>query len=184
MKHRFATAPRPKRYLLATLTIAAIGAALGAASAGAAPPQQTAFSIDNTIAVDGVCEFPIVEHVEGKARIVDFVDRAGNVTRELDLTPGLTVSFSANGITLTTVSTSVGHWTFNADGTATLAVTGLSGHISIPGQGTIALSAGRFVAIFSDDQEPQVVAVNGTFSFGFGDLPPIEEQLCAALTPG
>jgi hypothetical protein len=29
-----------------------------------------------------------------------------------------------------------------------------------------------------------VVAVNGTFSFGFGDLPPIEEQLCAALTPG
>jgi hypothetical protein len=165
------------------LAIGAIVAALGAGAATAAPPQQTAFTIDDTFTVDGICAFPIVEHAQGKARIIDFVDRSGNVTRELDVTPGLTVSFSANGITLTTVSTSVGHGTFNPDGTATLAVTGLSGHISIPGEGTIALSAGRFVAIFSDDQEPQVIAMNGSFSFGFGDLPPIEEQLCTALSP-
>jgi hypothetical protein len=39
------------------------------------------------------------------------------------------------------------------------------------------------VAVFSDDEEPQLIAMNGTFSFGFGDLPPIEEQLCDALTP-
>ncbi len=171
------------RHRIATLAVGAIVAALGVGAATAAPPQRTAFSIDDTFTVDGICAFPIVESAHGKGQIIEFVDRDGNVTRELDTTPGLQVSFSANGITLTTVSTSVGHWTFNTDGTATLAVTGLSGHISIPGQGTIALSAGRFVAVFSDDEEPQVIAMNGSFSFGFGDLPPIEEQLCAALTP-
>jgi len=94
----------------------------------------------------------------------------------------LKVSFSANGITLTTASPSLSHVTFNADGTAMLAVTGLSGHISVPGAGTVALSAGRFVLLLTDDQPPQILAKNGTFSFGFGDLPPIEEQLCSVLS--
>jgi hypothetical protein len=165
------------------LVVGAIAAVLSAGAATAAPPQRTTFTIDDTFTVDGICAFPIVEHAQGKAAIVEFVDRNGNVTRELDTTPGLKLSFSANGITLATASPSHGHWTFNADGTATLAVTGLSGHISVPGQGTIALSAGRIVAVFSDDEEPQLIAMNGTFSFGFGDLPPIEEQLCDALTP-
>jgi hypothetical protein len=173
MKHRIAL----------SLVVGAIVAALGVGAATAAPPQQSVFSIDDTFTVDGICDFPIVEQGQGKGRIIQFVDRNGNVTREIDLTPGFRVSFSANGITLTTVSTSVGHGIFNSDGTATLMVTGLSGHIAIPGQGTIALSAGRFVAIFSDEEEPQVIAMNGSFSFGFGGLPPIEEQLCAALTP-
>jgi len=173
MKHRIAL----------PLVVGAIVAALGAGAATAAPPQRTVFNIDETFTVDGICSFPIVEHAQGKGRITEFVDRNGNVTRELDTTPGLKISFSANGITLSTTSSSHGHWTFNADDTATLAVTGLSGHISIPGQGTIALSAGHIVAIFSDDEEPQIIAMNGSFSFGFGDLPPIEEQLCDALTP-
>src|SRR5262245_23981518 len=164
------------------LVVGAIAAMLSAGAATAAPPQQTTFTIDETFTVGGICAFPIVEHAQGKGRITEFVAPDGNVTRELDTTPGLRLSFSANGITLTTVSPSHGHWTFNADGTATLSVTGLSGHISIPGQGTIAMSAGRVVAVFSEDEEPQVIAMNGTFSFGFGDLPPIEEQLCEALT--
>ena len=82
-------------------------------------------------------------------------------------------------MTLTTVSVSAAHITFNDD-SETLAITGLSGHISIPGQGTLALSAGRIVAVVTDD-DFQIVAMNGTFSFGFGDLPPIEVQLCDAL---
>jgi hypothetical protein len=59
-------------------------------------------------------------------------------------------------------------------------ITGLSGHISIPGQGTLALSAGRILAVITDD-DFQIFAVNGTFSFGFGEFGPIEAQLCAAL---
>jgi hypothetical protein len=170
-----------RRYLIASLALAATIAALAATSAGAAVPQQTVVNIDDTFTATGICSFPIVEHVKGTARIIDFVDRNGNVVRELDLTPGLTVSFSANGTTLTTVSVSVAHITFNANGTATFTITGLSGHISIPGQGTLALDAGRIVAIFSDNQPPQLVAVNGTFSFDFGLAPPIEAQLCTAL---
>ncbi len=166
------------RLALAALALAGV-ASLSTASAGAAAPQQTVLPIDDTFTVTDICPFPIVEHAEGTLRIIDFVDQNGNPTRELFITPGLTVSFSANGVTLTTVSPSVGHIALNDD-SATVMITGLSGHISIPGQGTVALSAGRIVAVITDD-EPQIVAMNGTFSFGFGDLPPIEAELCAAL---
>ncbi len=166
------------RLALAALALAG-AVSLSPASAYAAAPQQTVLPINDTFTVTDICPFPIVEHAEGTLRIIDFVDQNGNPTRELFITPGLTVSFSANGVTLTTVSPSVGHATFDGD-SATLMITGLSGHISVPGQGTAALSAGRILAVITDD-EPQIVAMNGTFSFGFGDLPPIEEQLCAAL---
>lgn len=165
------------RLALAALVLAGV-AALSAASADAAAPQQTVFPINDTFTVTDICPFPIVEHAEGTARIIDFVDQNGNPTRELDITPGLMVSFSANGVTLTTASPSLAHITFNDD-SATFMVTGLSGHISIPGQGTVALSAGRILAVVTDD-DFQIVAMNGTFSFGFG-TGPIEAQLCDAL---
>jgi hypothetical protein len=166
------------RLALVALALAGV-ASLSAASADAAAPQQTVISINNTFTVNDICPFPIVESAQGTLRIIDFVDQNGNTTREVDITPGFRITFSANGVTLTTVSPSLAHITFNDD-SETLAITGLSGHISIPGQGTVALSAGRIVAIVTDD-DFQIVAMNGTFSFGFGDLPPIEAQLCDAL---
>jgi hypothetical protein len=166
------------RLALVALALAGV-ASLSVASADAAPPQQTVISIDETFTVDDICPFPIVESGQGTARIIDFVDQNGNTTRELDLAPGFRVTFTANGVTLTTVSPSLAHITFNDD-SETFAITGLSGHISIPGQGTLALSAGRIVAVVTED-DFQIVAMNGTFSFGVGDLPPIEAQLCDAL---
>jgi hypothetical protein len=171
-----------RRYLIGASALAALVTALLPSAASASPPQQTVFPINDTFTVSGICAFPIVETAHGTARIIDFTDQSGNPVREIDLTPGLTVSFSANGITLKTASPSLGHVTFNADGTATLTVTGLSGHISVPGKGTVALSAGRVVLLLTDDQPPQILAEDGTFSFGFGDLPPIEAQLCSALS--
>jgi hypothetical protein len=171
-----------RRYLIGASALAALATVLLPSAASASPPQQTVFPINDTFTVSGICAFPIVETGQGTARIIDFTDQSGNVVREIDLTPGFKVSFSANGITLTTVSPSVGHITFNADGTATLTSTGLSGHISVPGKGTVALSAGRVVLLLTDGQPPQILAENGTFSFGFGDLPPIEAQLCSALS--
>ncbi len=171
-----------RRYLIGVSALAALATVLLPSAASASPPQQTVFPINDTFTVSGICAFPIVETAYGTARIIDFTGQSGNLVREIDLTPGLTVSFSANGITLTTVSPSLGHITFNADGTATLTVTGLSGHISVPGKGTVALSAGRVVLLLTDGQPPQILAENGTFSFGFGSLPPIEAQLCSALS--
>ena len=170
------------RYLIGASALAALATALLPSAASASPPQQTVFPINETFTVSDICPFPIVETVHGTARIIGFTDQSGNPVREIDLTPGLRVSFSANGITLSTASPSLAHVTFNADGTATLTITGLSGHISVPGQGTVALSAGRFVLLLTDDQPPQILAENGTFSFGHGDLPPIEEQLCSVLS--
>jgi hypothetical protein len=164
--------------LLVALALAGV-ACVSAASADAAAPQQTVIPIDETFTVDDICPFPIVETGQGTLRVIDFVDQNGNTTRELDITPGFRVTFSANGVTLSTVSVSLAHITFSDD-SATIAITGLSGHISVPGQGTVALSAGRIVAVVTDD-DFNIVAMNGTFSFGFGDLPPIEEQLCAVL---
>jgi hypothetical protein len=43
------------------------------------------------------------------------------------------------------------------------------------------LTPAVLVAIFTDRQPPELLVENGTFSFEFGDLPPIEEQPCAAL---
>jgi hypothetical protein len=184
-----ATSSRPRgaargrrRYLIGASALAALATVLLPGAASASPPQQTVFPINDTFTVSGICAFPIVETGQGTARIIDFTDQSGNVVREIDLTPGFKVSFSANGITLTTASPSLGHVTFNADGTATLTSTGLSGHISVPGKGTVALSAGRVVLLLTDGQPPQILAENGTFSFGFGDLPPIEAQLCSALS--
>jgi hypothetical protein len=171
-----------RRYLIGASALAALATVLLPSAASASPPQQTVFPINDTFTVSGICAFPITETGQGTARIIDFTDQSGNVVREIDLTPRFMVSFSANGITLTTVSPSVGHVTFNADGTATLTVTGLSGHISVPGEGTVALSAGRVVLLLTDGQPPQILAENGTFSFGFGSLPPIEAQLCSALS--
>jgi hypothetical protein len=175
-------ASRRRRYLIGVSALAALATVLLPGAASAAPPQQTVFAINDTFTVSGICAFPIVETGQGTARIIDFTDQSGNVVREIDLTPGFRVSFSANGITLRTVSPSLGHVTFNADGTATLTVTGLSGHISVPGKGTVALSAGRVVLLLTDGQPPQILAEDGTFSFGFGSLPPIEAQLCSALS--
>jgi hypothetical protein len=184
-----AASPQPRgpargrrRYLIGVSALAALATVLLPGVASAAPPQQTVFPINDTFTVSGICAFPIVETGQGTARIIDFTDQSGNVVREIDLTPGFRVSFSANGITLTTSSPSLGHVTFNADGTATLTVTGLSGHISVPGKGTVALSAGRVVLLLTDGQPPQILAEDGTFSFGFGSLPPIEAQLCSALS--
>jgi hypothetical protein len=166
------------RLALVALALAGV-AILLAAPVEAAAPKQTVIPINDAFTVDDICPFPIVETGQGTLRIIEFVDQNGNTTRELDITPGFRVTFSANGVTLTTVSVSVGHIAFNDD-SETLAVTGLSGHISIPRQGTLALSAGRIVAVITDD-DFQVVAMDGTFSFGFGDLPPIEAQLCDVL---
>lgn len=166
------------RLLLVVLALAGV-ASLCAVSAQAAAPEQTVIPINDVFTVDDICPFPILETGQGTARIIDFVDQNGNTTRELDITPGFRVTFTANGVTLSTVSVSVAHVTFNGD-SATISITGLSGHISIPGQGTLALSAGRIVAVVTDD-DFDIVSMTGTFSFGFGDLPPIEAQLCDAL---
>jgi hypothetical protein len=44
------------------------------------------------------------------------------------------------------------------------------------------LTPAVLVAVFTDRQPPELLVENGTFSFDFGDLGPIDEQVCAALT--
>lgn len=167
---------RLPRILLAVLVVALAGSSTAAALAAA--PTRDVQKIDFSFTVDGVCAFPLVEHVQGTVIDTTFVDRQGQIARELVVEPNLRVSLSANGKTLTTVSPSVGHGTENPDGSFTLAITGLSFHITIPQQGTVAISAGRTVVILTDN-DAQIIFQHGTFS---STTQSFEEQLCGALS--
>jgi hypothetical protein len=61
----------------------------------------------------------------------------------------------------------------------TVAVTGLGGHLIVPGQGVVAQDSGRFVLFFEgpDDEEPDVL-----FEGGRADGGPFP-ALCEVLAP-
>jgi len=109
----------------------------------------------------------------------EFVDSAGNLIRAIDVFPTARVTFSANGKSISTVTPSVGHTTFNADGSATVAITGLSGHLIMGGGPPQAADVGRIVFYFSspDDFDPDLIFQAGQFNDG--PFP----QLCEVLAP-
>ena len=61
------------------------------------------------------------------------------------------------------------HATLDPDtGSATVTLTGLSGHLIVPGQGVVAQDSGRIVLFFEDpeDQEPDVLFESGRLDGG------------------
>ena len=103
-----------------------------AAVARAVPPEHSVVNIDDDFTIPagpGTCSFPIQGHVTGNIRTTTFFDKAGNVIREISVFPQARVTFSANGKSISTVTPSVERFTFNPDGSATLTITGLSGHL-------------------------------------------------------
>src|SRR5260370_19553535 len=94
-------ASRRRRYLIGVSGLVALATLLVPSAASAAPPQQTVRTINDTVTVSVICAFPIVETAQGTARIIDFTNQSGNLLRHIHLTPPLTITFSAHGITLT-----------------------------------------------------------------------------------
>jgi hypothetical protein len=125
----------------------------------------------------GPCAFAINVHLVGKVRHTHFFDRQGNVIRELTVFPRFRITFSANGKSITTVSVAANHVTINPDGSATVAITGLQGHLIVGGGPPLAADVGRLVLFFSgpEDEEPDVIFQAGKFNFG--PFP----QLCEVL---
>jgi hypothetical protein len=155
--------------------------ALGAV-ARAVPPEHSVVQVDDVFPIPAgpdTCSFPIQGHVSGTIRTTTFFDKEGNPTREISVFPQFGVTFSANGKTISTVTPSVEHFTFNPDGSATLTITGLSGHLITGGGPPQAVDVGRVVFFFSSptDEDPDLIFQAGKFNDG--PFP----QLCDVLAP-
>jgi hypothetical protein len=155
--------------------------ALGAV-ARAVPPEHSVVQIDDVFTIPAgpdTCSFPIQGHASGTMRTTTFFDKEGNLIREISVFPQARITFSANVKTISTVSPSVEHFTFNPDGSATLTITGLSGHLITGGGPPQAVDVGRVVFFFSSptDEEPDLIFQAGQFNDG--PFP----QLCDVLAP-
>jgi hypothetical protein len=145
-----------------------VALALGAVARAIPPEHFPVEHVDDTFTIVGECAFPVDVHVVGDLRHTHFFDQQGNEIRDLTVFPGWRVTFSANGKSITTVSPAVEHVTINPDGSATVAITGLQGHLLVGGGPPLATDVGRIVFFFSgpDDEEPDIVFQAGNFSFG------------------
>ena len=159
---------------LAMLTglAALLAFALGSAARAIPPEHFPVVHVDeaDTIpaAPQGPCAFPIEVRVVGDARHTHFFDKQGNVIRELTVFSRFRVTFSANGKSITTVSVASEHVKVNPDGSATIALTGLQGHLIVRGGRPLAADVGRVVFFFSgpEDEEPDLVFQAGQFNDG------------------
>jgi hypothetical protein len=138
--------------------------------ARAVPPEHSVEHVDETFEITGECSFTVLGHLEGDVRHMVFFDQAGNVVRELEVFPGFRVTFTnaETGKSISTVSPSVNHATINPDGSAVVAITGLSGHLIVGGGPPLASDVGRIVFFFSgpEDEEPDIIFQAGHFNNG------------------
>jgi hypothetical protein len=150
-------------------------AMLAAAPAEAAGPFILKVPVDFTDTFNG-CGFTIVHHTEGFFTIHVFFDRNGNPRMEIDtLSLKETLTNPATGVSLFTPDVEADIGTFQQDGSSTLAVVGLLGHIVIKGQGEIAAQVGRIV--FKLDAAGNLIGV----VFEAGQRDDFVPAVCSAL---
>jgi hypothetical protein len=169
--------------LAVLLTVVGLGALAVSAVATAGRPTHSTETFDNLFTIPaapaGPCAFAIQGHSTGTVQTTEFFDSSGNLVREISAFPRARVTFSANGKSISTVTPSVEHITFNPDGSATVTITGLSGHLVTGGGPPVAADVGRVVFFFSSptDTEPDLIFQAGQFNDG--PFP----QLCDVLAP-
>jgi hypothetical protein len=174
----FAQRGVPMRNLMLLVASLVLLSPLGVGVAQAAEPAQVVIPINETFTDNESCDFPVVVHLEGTRRATDFFDQNGNLIRTLSVYPGLTISFSANDKTLTSATPAIDIATINADGTVTVFIAGLLAHISVPGQGIVAINTGLRIYLFTE-QGPEVIFRAGASTFDTFEGP--LSQLCGVL---
>jgi hypothetical protein len=171
------------RRLGVLIAVMCVGGVVLEGVATAARPSHSVVNLDEVFTIPaapaGPCAFAIQGHATGTVRTTEFFDSAGNLTRVISAFPRARVTFSANGKSISTVTPSVEHITFNPDGSATLTITGLSGHLITGGGPPQAADVGRIVFFFSSpsDVDPDLIFQAGQFNDG--PFP----QLCDVLAP-
>ena len=133
--------------LLAVAIITSLVAA--AASAHAAAPLRERVPIDETFTFDG-CGFVIEEHDVLTLQFTSWYDASGNRLRQIVTAPGARITYTnpATRASVTAVNPFVVHKRDNADGSVTIAFTGLV--FAIRGAGSTYVDSGRDLIVFSD----------------------------------
>jgi hypothetical protein len=156
---------------LAVALVAAAGlAAPAVAAADSGPPTIQDESFQRSFVV-GQCDgADILATFDITRRVITFLDGDGNPARRIRIAaiPG-TLTNLETGATLHTTGVRV---IFDDFGTGTFTSTGTNVHVVVPGEGTLALGAGRLVL----DAEGNVVLETGRQDAG------LTEAVCAALS--
>jgi hypothetical protein len=169
------------RLLVLTLAALLLGLPYStAAAAGRVTVEKV--EVDDTFVppiFEQACGFPVEIHVEGELRIITRTDAAGNVVSVITTYPQFKITHTnvETGEAIITPSPAMDKTTYNADGSFTVAINGLLGHLVVPGEGQTAADVGRIVLYFSgpDDEQPDIMFQAGQSNNG--PLP----QLCELL---
>jgi hypothetical protein len=166
--------------ILAVLStvVTLVGLGPAASLAGANTITRSIYPVDDSFTETYLCGFRIREHYEGTFQVIRYFDANGDEFKEVDLPYGgaFTVTFSAHGVAVTTRAQAFSLLTtYNPDGSIESATfRGEVFNFVIPGQGTVALDAGRYMF----DSEGNLTFEAGHHQFLDGDL----QELCQALS--
>jgi hypothetical protein len=166
------------RTLLAAVIATALALGISGPTRAVSPTVET-ISIDVTFtppALSAACGFDVTRHVEGTLTIHTYLDSSGAFKRELDAYH-LTETLSANGITLVGRTTQQILVDLFPDGTYTVAFIGTDFRLQVPGTGVSFGSVGRFILLFSSDNDLLDVVQD------VGDARADFSAICAALSP-
>ena len=138
-------------------------------AAFAASPTTETTSYDSSTTLTDWCAFPITFTVAGSLITTSFYDQNGNLVRQLLRTPNTSLTFSANGKTLTSKTPAPAIIDFTDN---TLTVMGSESLFTAPGSGVVQAMVGRVVVDLSTGN----VSFTGLQVFD-------QDAFCAALAP-
>jgi hypothetical protein len=144
-----------------------------------AKPDRIVIEVDETEIIEDLCEFPITHTITGRVQEKTFVDREGELVREL-ANIALRRTLSTEWASVRFVDTGVDRTIFHADGSFTVHVIGNIGKVTLPGQGPVFGAAGQFIfrltPVGEDEFDVEFIAFHGL-------EPDNLEALCAFLGP-
>ena len=141
--------------LIRALGLGAVMVFSAAARAAAVAPTVDTVAVDNSFIpplLSATCGFDVTRHVLGTLTVRTFTDASGNFRRELD-SYKLTESLTANGKTLVGRTTQLIFVTVLPNGNYTVSFVATDFRLTVAGSGISFGSVGRFVLLFSSDDE-------------------------------
>ena len=138
------------RRVLVSLFLGLLMAAFVAVPTAAAKPSTSVEMIDESgidVGASADCGFPVAYTLTGHSKTRSWVDADG--VERVIFTVSVRVEYSANARTLRGVDAGMDTGVFQPDGTATIAIHGSVGLVTVPGSGPVLGSAGRLVLLFT-----------------------------------
>jgi hypothetical protein len=138
-----------RRIIVLVVVAVVTSLAAAATSAQAAAPVHEWIPIDETFTWDG-CGFAVEEHDVFTLHLITWSSASGERTRQIVLAVGARITYTnpATGASVSTANPFAVHKSFNPDGSATIAFTGLV--FALHGKGQRYVDSGRDLILFSD----------------------------------